>query len=40
MDQLITSPSKQSILGDRYTLPGRIWNSVMSVSHFSFGVAA
>jgi hypothetical protein len=24
-------------MGDRYTLPAGIWNSVMSVSHFSFG---
>ena len=27
-------------MGDRYTLPAGIWNSVMSVSHFSFGAAA
>ena len=40
MVQLITSPSKQLIMGDRYTLPAGIWNSVMSVSHFSFGAAA
>jgi hypothetical protein len=38
--QLTTRPSKQSIMGDRYTFPAGIWNSVMSVSHFSFGVAA
>jgi hypothetical protein len=37
IDQLTTMPSKQSIMGDRYTLPAGIWNSVMSVSHFSFG---
>ena len=35
--QLTTMPSKQSIIGDRYTLPAGIWNSVISVSHFSFG---
>jgi len=40
IDQLITMPSKQSMIGDRYTLPAGIWNSVMSVSHFSFGVFA
>ncbi len=40
MVPLITSPSKQSIMGDRYTLPAGVWNSVMSVSHFSFGAAA
>ena len=38
--QLTTRPSKQSMMGDRYTLPAAIWNSVMSVSYFSFGVAA
>ena len=38
--QLTTMPSKQSITGERYTFPAGIWNSVMSVSHFSFGVAA
>lgn len=26
-----TSPSKLSIMGDKYTLPAAIWNSVMSV---------
>lgn len=36
-DQLTTMPSKQSIMGDRYTLPVGIWNSVMSVSHFLVG---
>jgi hypothetical protein len=40
IDQLTTMPSKQSIMGDRYTLPAGIWNSVMSVSHFSFGAPA
>lgn len=40
IDQLTTWPSKQSIMGDRYTLPAAIWNSEMSVSHFSFGAAA
>jgi len=40
MDQLISNPSKQSIIGESHTLPAGIWNSVMSVSHFSFGVAA
>ena len=38
--QLTTRPSKQSIMGERYTFPAGIWNSVMSVSHFSFGVSA
>jgi hypothetical protein len=38
--QLTTRPSKQSIMGERYTLPAGIWNSVMSVSHFSFGMSA
>lgn len=37
MVQLMTKPSKQSMMGDRYTLPAGIWNSVMSLSHFSFG---
>jgi hypothetical protein len=40
IDQLMTKPSKQSMTGERYTLPAGIWNSVMSVSHFSFGAAA
>lgn len=40
IDQLTTRPSKQSLMGDRYTLPAAIWNSMMSVSDFSFGVAA
>jgi len=40
IDQLTTIPSKQSIMGDRYTLPAGIWNSVISVSHFSFGALA
>jgi uncharacterized protein (DUF3084 family) len=40
IDQLTTMPSKQSIMGERYTLPAGIWNSVMSVSHFSFGALA
>ena len=40
VDQLTTMPSKQSIMGDKYTLPAGIWNSVMSVSHFSFGALA
>ena len=33
-------PSKQSIIGDRYTFPAGIWNSVISVSHFWFGWVA
>ncbi len=37
IDQLTTRPSKQSMTGDRYTLPAGIWNSVRSVSHFWFG---
>lgn len=28
------------MIGDRYTLPAGIWNSVMSVSHFSLGAEA
>jgi hypothetical protein len=28
------------MMGERYTLPAGIWNSVMSVSHFSLGTAA
>jgi len=28
------------MMGDRYTLPAAIWNSVMSVRYFSFGAAA
>jgi len=35
IDQLTTSPSKQSFIGVKYTLPAGIWNSGMSVSHFS-----
>lgn len=30
-------PSKQSIIGDRYTFPSESPNSVISVSHFSLG---
>jgi hypothetical protein len=37
MDRLTTIPSKQSIIDERYTLPAGIWNSEISVSHFSFG---
>ena len=40
IDQLTTMPSKQSIMGDKYTLRAGIWNSVMSVSHFSLGAVA
>ena len=36
----MTMPSKQSMIGERYTLPAGIWNSVMSVSHFTFGAFA
>jgi hypothetical protein len=28
--RLTTKPSKQSMMGDRYTLPAGIWNSVMT----------
>ena len=35
--QLTTRPSKQLIMGVRSTFPIGIWNSVMSVSNFSFG---
>lgn len=38
--QLMIRPSKQLIMGERYTFSAGIWNSVMSVSHFSFGAAA
>ena len=34
MVQLTTMQSKQSMMGERYTLPAGIWNSVMSVNHF------
>lgn len=40
MDQLMTKPSKQSMMSERYTLPPGIWNSLMSVSHFTFGAFA
>lgn len=40
IDQLMTMPSKQSMMGERYTLPAGIWNSVMSVNHFTFGAFA
>jgi hypothetical protein len=30
MVQLTTIPSKQSMMGERYTLPAGIWNSVIS----------
>ena len=32
IDQLTTMPSKQSITGDRYTLPAGIWNTTPSVA--------
>ena len=35
--QLATIPSKQSTIGERYTFPAGIENSVMSVSTFSLG---
>mgnify|MGYP007113820907 CR=1 FL=1 len=38
--QLTGIPSRQSIIGDRYTFPAFIENSVISVSYFSFGLAA
>ena len=40
MVQFTAIPSKQSMIGDRQTLPAGIWNSVMSVSHFLLGAAA
>ncbi|AOJ40895.1 hypothetical protein WJ23_23145 [Burkholderia lata] len=40
IDQLTTIPSKQSIMGDRYTFPAGIWNSEISVTHFSLGAFA
>ena len=33
-------PSKQSIIGERYTFPSLALISLMSVSHFSFGRSA
>ena len=30
-------PSKQSMIGDKYTFPALIENSVISVNHFWFG---
>ena len=38
--QVTAKPSKQSIIGERYTFPAGILNSVISVSHFSFGCSA
>src|SRR5690625_1284764 len=38
--QLTIAPSKQSIIGDRYTLPLGIRNSVISVTHLSFILSA
>lgn len=40
MHQLMTMPSMQSMIVKRHTLPAGIWNSVMSVRHFSFEAAA
>ena len=40
MAQETTNPSKQSIIGERYTFPAGIANSVISVSHLLFGVSA
>lgn len=38
--QLATIPSKQSMIGERYTFPARMLDSVMSVSHFTFRALA
>lgn len=35
--QLTTNPSKQSMMGKRYTSPAGTWNSVTSVSHLRWG---
>ena len=37
---VIGIPSKQSMIGDKYTFPSPILNSVMSVNHFLFGLSA
>ena len=33
-------PSKQSMIGERYTFPAGILNSAISVNHFSLGFSA
>jgi hypothetical protein len=38
--QLAKSQSKQSIKGDRYTLPAEFWNSVMSAAKLSLAIFA
>ena len=35
-----TIPSKQSIIGDKYTFPAGMANSVISVNHFVLGRSA
>lgn len=40
MVQLTGIPSKQSMMGDRYTFPASMENSVMSVNHFWLGFSA
>src|SRR5690606_433242 len=40
MLQVTTIPSKQSIIGERYTFPAGRGNSVISVTHFLVGAAA
>ena len=37
---VIGIPSKQSMIGDKYTFSSPILNSVMSVNHFLFGLSA
>lgn len=40
IEHVTTRPSKQSVIGERYTLSAGILNSVMSVSHLVLGVSA
>ena len=40
IDQLSGMPSKQSTIGERYTLPAGMRNSVTSVIHSSLGLSA
>ena len=38
--QLTGNPSKQSMIGDRYTFPAGMRNSVISVNHLLLGLSA
>ena len=40
IDQETARPSKQSIIGDKYTFPAGMLNSVISVSYLEFGMPA